>query len=129
MVYHGRIAGTAGYGLVNEFFQYGTLANMNWDLYAVDILMDFGLGLFYAGPVAPMENKIMQAFLQGMIEMGIDTMQTYLYYSPKARTFYYTPEAQARIRGYYPTAAEGYTSGRRYEDKSRFYMNKLCVST
>ena len=124
-----RIAGTAGYGLVNEVFQYGTLANMNWDLYAVDIMMDFGLGLFYAGPVAPMENKIMQAFLQGMIEMGIDTIQTYLYYSPKARTFYYTPEAQARIRGYYPTAAEGYTSGRRYEDKSRFYMNKLCVST
>ena len=125
----GRIVGTAGYGLLNEFLQYGTLANMNWDLYAVDILMDFGLGLFYAGPMAPTDNKLMQAFLQGMIEMGIDTIQTYLYYSPKAQAFYYTPEAQARIRGYYPTAAEGYTSGRRYEDKSRFYMNKLCVST
>lgn len=123
-----RIAGTAGYGLVNEAFQYGTLANMNWDLYAVDIMMDFGLGLFYIGPIS-FTRDIGRALLQGVIETGIDTIQTYLYYSPKARAFYYTPEAQARIRGYYPTAAEGYTSGRRYEDKSRFYMNKLCVST
>lgn len=114
-----RIAGTAGYGLVNELFQYGTLANMNWGLYAADILMDFGYGMLYVGAISPM-GDIGRALLQGVIETGIDALQTYLYYSP---------EAQARIRGNHPTAAEGYTSGRRYEDKSRFYMNKLCVST
>ena len=50
-----RIAGTAGYGLVNEFFQYGTLANMNWELYAADIMMDFGFGLYYIGPISSYE--------------------------------------------------------------------------
>ena len=114
-----RIAGTAGYGLVNELFQYGTLANMNWELYAADIMMDFGYGMYYIGPISSMSD-IGRALLQGVIETGIDALQTYLLYSP---------EAQARIRGNHPTEAEGYTSGRRYEDKSRFYMNKLCVST
>ena len=114
-----RIAGTAGYGLVNEFFQYGTLANMNWGLYAVDIMMDFGFGLYYIGPISSMSD-IGRALLQGVIEMGIDALQTYLFYSPKA---------QARIRRHRLTEAERYMSGRRYEDKSRFYMNKLCVST
>lgn len=114
-----RIVGTAGYGLVNELFQYGTLANMNWGLYAVDILMDFGYGMYYIGPISSMSD-IGRALLQGVIETGIDALQTYLFYSPKA---------QARIRRHRLTEAERYTSGRRYEDKSRFYMNKLCVST
>ena len=92
---------------------------MNWELYAADIMMDFGYGMLYVGAISPM-GDIGRALLQGVIETGNRCVTD---------IFVLFPEAQARIRGYYPTAAEGYTSGRRYEDKSRFYMNKLCVST
>ena len=70
--------------------------------------------------IITMKKRVSIIVLPGMIETGIDAMQTY---------FYYSPEAQGRICGNHPTTSEGTSSGRRYEDKSRFYMNKLCVST
>ena len=82
--YIGRILNTAIYGILNEIFQNGSLKNMDWGILATDAVLD-SIAYIYYGPRTNELSKILGTIVGGLIESGIDILETYLFYSPQAK--------------------------------------------
>ena len=82
--YFGRIANTALYGIFNEIFQNGSLKNMDWKMLTMDLALDSIFYMLYGAKVAKF-SKISSAIIGGLIESGLDILETGSFYSPKAQ--------------------------------------------
>lgn len=76
----GRGLNSAIYGITNELFQYGTLDNMDWGLFAADILFDVTFSLLYVGFIDGIASKILGTVANGIIETIIDVIESWLFY-------------------------------------------------
>ena len=81
----GRAASTMIYDVTNEIFQTGTLDTNNLGLYLADTMMDVALSMLYLDKVGSIANSLIGATVGGVIDAGVDIIQTSLYFSPQAQ--------------------------------------------
>ncbi len=81
----GRAASTKIYDITNEVFQTGSFDINNLGLYIADTIMDVGLSIIYLDKVGSIVNPFVSATVGGLIDSGVDVMQTVLYFSPQAQ--------------------------------------------
>lgn len=83
--YLGRIANTVVYGIFNEIFQNGSLKNMDWKMLSIDVALDSLFYMLYGAKVKSLSGEIVKTIVGGLIESGIDILETGSLYSPKAQ--------------------------------------------
>ncbi len=81
----GRAASTMIYDITNEVFQTGSFDINNLGLYIADTIMDVGLSMIYLDKVGSIVNPFVSATVGGLIDSGVDVMQTLLYFSPQVQ--------------------------------------------
>ena len=57
---------------------------MDWGILATDAVLD-SIAYIYYGPRTNELSKILGTIVGGLIENGIDILETYLFYSPQAK--------------------------------------------
>ena len=81
----GRAASTMTYNIINEVFQTGTFNINNMGLYVADTLMDVAYSMLYLDKVTSIANKFIGATVGGIIDAGVDIIETELLLSPRAQ--------------------------------------------
>lgn len=89
-----RLASSVAYNLLNEIFQKGSLKDMDWGLFAMDLIMDAIFAVLYAdyanetgnglakiigGKFVEQIGKIATTFICGTIDGIVDILQTIMY--------------------------------------------------
>lgn len=80
----GRAMSTAVTGLANEYFQKGTLKQMDWGMYTADVVMDTTYSMLYVGEIN-YNSKVLNSALVGSADAVVDITQTGLMYTDTAK--------------------------------------------
>ena len=96
----GRIASSAAYNVLNELFQTGTLEDMDWGIFFIDLITDAVFSMLYlqwaqdvgtkiasafGGKIFSILNKATPSLISGSIDAVVDIFQTGTWYNKRIR--------------------------------------------
>ena len=96
----GRVASSAAYNIFNELFQTGTLEDMDWAIFSVDLITDALFSMLYlqwaqdvgtkiasafSGKIFKILNEAIPSLISGSIDMVVDIFQTGTWYNKRIR--------------------------------------------
>ena len=96
----GRVVSSGIYNITNEYFQTGTLSNMDWGIFTLDLVSDAVFSMVYlqgsqdvgikiakliGGKLQNILNEVMPSMIAGFIDMFVDILQTGAWYNNRTQ--------------------------------------------